>query len=90
MRWYVVRNMHGALLRSTPLPAGVNLKRTFVAAMLEWLDAGWELGEFSSAGGTFFVTRGVERRMIGITPTDPGATQAHGIAPTPRCASCED
>ena len=82
MRWYVVRNMHGALLRSTPLPAGVNLKRTFVAAMLEWLDA--------SAGGTFFVTRGVERRMIGITPTDPGATQAHGIAPTPRCASCED
>jgi hypothetical protein len=72
-RWYEVRNMHRALLEARLLPAGTELKRAFLAAMLEWIDAGWQLGEFSSTSGVFFVTRGVERRMICITPTDPGA-----------------
>ncbi len=27
------------------------LKRVFVSRMLEWLDAGWQLGEFSSTVG---------------------------------------
>jgi hypothetical protein len=71
-RWYAVRNMHNALLEVRPLPPGTNLKRAFVAAMLEWIDAGWELGEFSSVGGTFFCTRHIERRMVCITPTNPG------------------
>jgi hypothetical protein len=71
-RWYEVRNMHGALLESRLLPPDSDLKRAFVVAMLEWIDAGWQLGEFSSRIGTFFCTRGVERRMIGITPSDPG------------------
>jgi hypothetical protein len=57
-RWYVVRNMHRALLESRLLPPGVDLKRAFVVAMLEWIDAGWEFGEFSSTAGTFFCTRG--------------------------------
>jgi hypothetical protein len=64
--------MHGALLEARPLPAGSDLKRTFVAAMLEWIDAGWQLGEFSSTGGVLFCTRGVERRMVNITASDPG------------------
>jgi uncharacterized protein YqcC (DUF446 family) len=72
LRWYTVRNMHGALLEARLLPAGSNLKRALVAAMLEWIDAGWDLGEFGSRGGTFFCTRGAERRMVCITPSDPG------------------
>jgi len=52
-RWYVVRNMHRAVLEARPLTPGANLKRAFVAAMLEHIDAGWELGEFSSTGGVF-------------------------------------
>jgi hypothetical protein len=40
--------------------------------MLEWIDAGWELGEFSPTGGVFFCTKGVERRQVEISPTDPG------------------
>jgi hypothetical protein len=74
-RWYEVRNMHGALLESHLLPAGCDLKRAFVAAMLEFIDAGWRLGEFSSRIGTFFCTRGAERRMVGISPSDPGAVR---------------
>jgi hypothetical protein len=46
----------------------------FVAAMLEWIDAGWQLGEFSSTAGIFYCTRGSERRQIDITPSDPGST----------------
>jgi hypothetical protein len=71
-RWYVVRNMHRAVLEVRALAPGANLKRAFVAAMLGWIDAGWELGEFRSIGGTFFCTRGAERRMVGITATNPG------------------
>jgi hypothetical protein len=79
-RWYSVRNMHGALLESRRLAAGADLKRAFIAAMLEWIDAGWRIAEFSSTGGTFFCTRGVERRMVSITPTDPGQRPGYGAA----------
>src|ERR1019366_8429341 len=72
-RWYEVRNMHRALLEARPLPPGTDLKRAFVAAMIEWIDAGWGLGEVSSGDGTFFCTRGSERRQVQITPNDPGA-----------------
>lgn len=40
--------MHGAVLEARQLPPGANLKRTFVIAMLEWIDAGWEIAEFTS------------------------------------------
>jgi hypothetical protein len=63
--------MHQAVLEARLLTLGTNLKRTFVAAMLEWIDSGWELGEFSSVGGTFFCSRIGERRMVAITPSDP-------------------
>lgn len=70
--WLVVRKMTGAVLDSEEIPPGADLKRVFVATMIEWLDAGWEVGEFSSTTGTFFCTRGSERRMVGIEPAEPG------------------
>jgi hypothetical protein len=82
--------MYGALLEARPLPPGTDLKRAFVAAMLAWIDAGWQLSEFSSRTGVFFCTRGVERRMVNITPTNPGAAHVYDATPGPRCASCED
>jgi hypothetical protein len=75
-RWYAVRNMYGALLEARELPAGADLKRVFVAAILEWIDAGWKLKEFSSRTGVFFCDRGVDRRMVEITPSDPGEIRA--------------
>jgi hypothetical protein len=71
-RWYVVRNMHRAVLEVRPLAPGTNRKREFIAAMLEWIDAGWDIAEFSSRVACFFCTRGSERRMVQITPTDHG------------------
>jgi hypothetical protein len=71
-RWYVVRSMQGALLEARELPPGADLKRVFVAAMLEGIDAGWQLGEFSSTAGVFFCARDVEQRQVEITPTNPG------------------
>jgi hypothetical protein len=55
-RWYVVRNTHGAVLEVRPLASRANLKGAFVAAMLEYIDAGWQLGEFCTAG-VFFCTK---------------------------------
>ncbi len=71
LRWYTVHNRTGALLESRPLDSTMNLKRVFVAAMLEKIDAGWEIGEFSSRTGMFYCTRGTERHMISIVPCDP-------------------
>ena len=79
-RWYTVRNMHGAVLESRLLPAGTDLKRAFVMAMLNHIDAGWLLGEFSSTGAVFFCTRGAERRMVSITPSAPDYVHKYGAA----------
>jgi len=45
---YVVRGRQNEPLEVRPLAAGTDLKRVFIAAMLERIDAGWLLGEFSS------------------------------------------
>ena len=46
----------------------------------QWINAGWQLGEFSSTGGVFFCTRGAERRMVSITPNEPGTEHKYGAA----------
>jgi hypothetical protein len=71
-RWYVVRNMRRTVIEARALPAGSDLKRALVAAMLEHIDAGWQLGEFSSRTGFFFCDKAGERRMVEISPSDPG------------------
>jgi hypothetical protein len=71
-RWYIVRNMHQAVLEARRLDTGADLKRAFVAAMLEHIDAGWILGEFSSWSSSFFCDKAGERRMVEISPSNPG------------------
>lgn len=71
-RWYVVRNMHRAVIEARPLPPGADLKRAFVAAILEHIDTGWRLAEFNSRTGVFFCDKAGERRVVEITPSDPG------------------
>lgn len=88
-RWYVVRSMTGAVLESHELPRDADLKRAFIVAMLEWMDAGWTLGEFSSASATFFCDRFPERRMISIDQGDPLALRQQGAYPG-ACTACED
>jgi hypothetical protein len=80
-RWFTVRSRGGGALReSRLLDSAVNLRRVFVAAMLERIDAGWEVGEFSSRTGVFFCTRGTEREMVGIVPCDPSEYRRVGAA----------
>jgi hypothetical protein len=86
-RWYVVRSMHGSLIESREIPRESDLRRVFVAAMLEWMDAGWRLGEFSSVCATFFCDRQSDRRMVSIVPTDPHES---GAAPFASCPTCGD
>jgi hypothetical protein len=79
-RWYVVRDRLNAILEARALPAGIDLKRVFVAAMVERIDAGWRLGEFSSRGGSFFCTRGSDRCQVGIEAADPGRPIGYGAS----------
>jgi len=78
LRWYVVRSMHGAVLEKRSIAAGTNLKRVFASAILEWIDAGWRVGELSSCAGTFFCSRGIERRSVTIQSTDPDRERGRG------------
>jgi hypothetical protein len=71
-RWLTVRNMHNAVVESRQLPPAADLKRAFIVTMLEWIDAGWSIAEFSSRAGVFFCTRGTDRRQVEITSSDPG------------------
>jgi hypothetical protein len=87
-RWYVVRSMHGTVLESRELPGGTDLKRVFVLAMLQWIDAGWRLGEFSSTSATFFCDRNPERRMVSIDPADPYDVPMYGGAHLVGCPDC--
>jgi hypothetical protein len=87
-RWFVVRSMHGTVLESRELPGGTDLKRVFVLAMLQWIDAGWRLGEFSSTSATFFCDRNHERRMVSIDPTDPYDVPMYGGAHLGGCPDC--
>lgn len=74
----MVRTPHGAVVEQRLIAAGTDLKRLFVTAMLEWIERGWRVGEFSSCAGTFFCSRGVERRTVTIQSTDPGSEHGHG------------
>jgi hypothetical protein len=77
-RWYVVKNMHGALLEVRELAPGTDLKREFILTMLRCIDAGWSIAEFSSRTGVFFAQKGIERRQFEITPADYGRDRGVG------------
>jgi len=92
-RWHVVRTMQGSVVEAHELPAGANLKRLFIELMLKWVDAGWEIGEFSSTIGSFFCNRHPERRMVSISPTDPHAEHVgsmYGPSRSGGCPTCDD
>ncbi|MDB6084209.1 MAG: hypothetical protein JWN43_2090 [Gammaproteobacteria bacterium] len=72
--------MHGTIMESRPLVAGANLTRVFITAMLAWMEGGWNISEFSSAAATFFCSRGADRRMVSIDPTDPSESPMYGGA----------
>jgi hypothetical protein len=82
--------MTGAILDCAEIPAGADLKRRFAIAMIEWIDGGWRIGEFSSTAGTFFCTRGTERRMIGIQSMEPGRIHDSGTSGLQGCPTCGD
>ena len=79
-RWYVVRDRLNASWKFGACRLAQISKRALVAAMLERIDAGWQLGEFSSRGGSVFFTRGAERCMVGIEAADPGQPVGYGAA----------
>jgi hypothetical protein len=96
-----VRSMHGTVIETRELPSNTDLKREFLVAMLRWLDAGWRLGQFSSATATFFCDppagagepdRGphAHRRMVSIDPTDPYDVPMYGGAHLGGCPHCGD
>jgi hypothetical protein len=82
--------MHGTVIACRQLAAGVDLKREFVAALVAWMNDGWQVGEFSSASGTFFCDRSQERRMISIEYADPKDASAFGSGYFGGCPTCGD
>ena len=80
MRWLEICDQYGRVLEGRPLPPGTNLKRVFIASMLEHVDAGWQLSEFSSRSGAFFCDRANERRQVFVVAAEPGKHPGYGAA----------
>jgi hypothetical protein len=79
-RWLVVRDQHGSIIESSELTPELDLRRLFVASILEWMDAGWVVGELSSVAAAFFCTRATERCMVAIERLDPRSTARFGVS----------
>src|ERR1019366_8711544 len=60
---------------------GFDLKRAFVASMLEWIDAGWQLGEFNSPCAHFFCTNVVDPRRSRFRPLIRGSSTTLPLYP---------
>lgn len=85
--WLLIRNMTGAVLDTEEIPAGADLKRVFMATMLEWIDAGWQVGEFSSTAGPVFLhTR--QWAAHGRDSAEPGQVDYNGVSGRQGCTTC--
>src|ERR1700744_703385 len=87
-RWLTVRTFGGGLLEARRLEPGTDLVRAFLAAMLDLIDNGWQLGEFASGSGAVRHERASEKRMLAIEEQDP-----EGIGRAAwggQCVNCED
>jgi hypothetical protein len=65
---------------SRELAPGIDLRRLFVASILEWMDDGWTVGEFSSASAAFFCARSTERRKVAIERLNPRGVASSGAS----------
>jgi len=88
-RWLTIRTFSGGLIEARQLEPNADLVRTFLAAMLELIDAGWHLGEFSSTSAAVRHERGTEKRMLAIEAQDPEAG-GRQVAWRGQCVHCED
>ena len=88
-RWLTIRTFSGALLEARQLEPSTDLVRAFIAAMLELIDAGWRLGEFSSTSAAVRHERGTQKRMLAIEAEDPEAP-GRQVAWRGQCVHCED
>ena len=71
--------MSGAVPLVHALPPGTHLKRTFIQAMLDYIDAGWEIAEFKSRTGVFFAQCATDRHQVDISPTDQGPNRGRAL-----------
>ncbi|HEX4052323.1 MAG TPA: hypothetical protein VHY19_15755 [Steroidobacteraceae bacterium] len=88
-RWLTVRTFGGGLLEARRLEPGTHLVRALLAAMLELLDAGWQLGEFASSSAAVRHERAGEKRMLAIEEQDPEGGTGRA-AWGGQCVNCED
>ncbi len=72
--------MHRNLIACEALPAGVDLRQTLAAALVCCAADGWH-AENEGAHGFAFIAKGLERRLVNLTPADP----ADGAGPGHAC-----
>jgi hypothetical protein len=68
--------MRHAVIEARGLEPGADLVRAFLVAMLELIEAGWTVGDFSSSAALVCCSRGTEQRMLTIAHVDPHQSHA--------------
>jgi hypothetical protein len=63
--------MYGEHIACEALPSGINLREALRAALAQCAAEGWQ-AEGDGTYGFVFPSRGSERRLLNLTPADPG------------------
>lgn len=70
-RWFVVRTVHGRIVKSRRLPPNTHLVREFLTSVIAYIDEGWNIGEFSLRSAFYVATKVGERVEVMISATNP-------------------
>jgi hypothetical protein len=77
--WLTVSDMYQNLVACEALPVGADLRRALTATLMQCEAGGWQ-AESGGAYGFTFIARGLERRLVNLTPADPAARTGQGHA----------
>jgi hypothetical protein len=79
-RYVEILDKHSQLLEGRTIEPGADLKRIFAATLIEFIDSGWTVTNFSSTSGAFFCTKEHDRRQVAIVQVKPGTDPGFGLA----------
>lgn len=77
--WLTISDLQRNLITCEALPAGADLREVLRASLTQCAGEGWQ-AENDGAYGFVFIAKGSERRLVNLTPADPGACPGSGHA----------
>jgi hypothetical protein len=76
--WLVISDLHRNQIDCTSVPAGANLADVMAATIARLTGEGWQAESDGAHGFVFVRATNGARRLVNLTPVDPGASNGGG------------